>query len=386
MASDRPEPDSTEPSEGMPTTPEEVHSGPPDPANLVNRLVESGNWPDPALCEQLVAAGEGAVGPLLDFMRNYPDSKDPREPALYHGIGILGAIRSPSALPTLIEILRRYPEDIGEEAARVIGEFGASAFEPALDLAREPEMKGYFLRNAIQAAQNAAGTDPTLRSRLAEALRPMLADSMDRLREEVRLAEMEAEDEGEEESTGWVIEELEEPDFPEEEGEFEEEEGEATEGSAPEEAEALAPDLETYEEVMFLVGDLTDLADPQARALIKQAFAENLVDTFWIDEKFVDEQFRRGGVAPQPSLDWLEDYRERYQQHIEYKSRPAPPPRPSYQPSSPIAYSGLTDRPAPVSQQDTIRNTGPKLGRNDPCWCGSGKKYKKCHLGKDDRA
>ena len=24
-----------------------------------------------------------------------------------------------------------------------------------------------------------------------------------------------------------------------------------------------------------------------------------------------------------------------------------------------------------------------KLGRNDPCWCGSGKKYKKCHLGRD---
>jgi SEC-C motif-containing protein len=23
------------------------------------------------------------------------------------------------------------------------------------------------------------------------------------------------------------------------------------------------------------------------------------------------------------------------------------------------------------------------LGRNDPCWCGSGKKYKRCHLGKD---
>jgi preprotein translocase subunit SecA len=21
----------------------------------------------------------------------------------------------------------------------------------------------------------------------------------------------------------------------------------------------------------------------------------------------------------------------------------------------------------------------PKVGRNDPCWCGSGKKYKKCH-------
>jgi preprotein translocase subunit SecA len=20
-----------------------------------------------------------------------------------------------------------------------------------------------------------------------------------------------------------------------------------------------------------------------------------------------------------------------------------------------------------------------QIGRNDPCWCGSGKKYKKCH-------
>ncbi len=25
-----------------------------------------------------------------------------------------------------------------------------------------------------------------------------------------------------------------------------------------------------------------------------------------------------------------------------------------------------------------------KLGRNEPCWCGSGKKYKKCHLNKSD--
>jgi methionyl aminopeptidase len=23
------------------------------------------------------------------------------------------------------------------------------------------------------------------------------------------------------------------------------------------------------------------------------------------------------------------------------------------------------------------------LGRNEPCWCGSGKKYKKCHLEAD---
>lgn len=28
----------------------------------------------------------------------------------------------------------------------------------------------------------------------------------------------------------------------------------------------------------------------------------------------------------------------------------------------------------------TIRYSEPKLGRNDPCHCGSGKKYKKCCL------
>jgi len=30
-----------------------------------------------------------------------------------------------------------------------------------------------------------------------------------------------------------------------------------------------------------------------------------------------------------------------------------------------------------------VRRDRPKVGRNDPCPCGSGKKYKKCH-GKDE--
>jgi SEC-C motif domain protein len=29
-------------------------------------------------------------------------------------------------------------------------------------------------------------------------------------------------------------------------------------------------------------------------------------------------------------------------------------------------------------EQVSVRNTSPKVGRNDPCPCGSGKKYKKC--------
>ncbi|MCO4774230.1 MAG: SEC-C domain-containing protein [Deltaproteobacteria bacterium] len=29
--------------------------------------------------------------------------------------------------------------------------------------------------------------------------------------------------------------------------------------------------------------------------------------------------------------------------------------------------------------QETVRRDQPKIGRNDPCHCGSGKKFKKCH-------
>jgi hypothetical protein len=41
------------------------------------------------------------------------------------------------------------------------------------------------------------------------------------------------------------------------------------------------------------------------------------------------------------------------------------------------------NQPARVGGDDapvkTMRREEPKVGRNDPCPCGSGKKYKKCH-------
>ena len=37
-----------------------------------------------------------------------------------------------------------------------------------------------------------------------------------------------------------------------------------------------------------------------------------------------------------------------------------------------------------VVEDETFERAEPKLGRNEPCWCGSGKKYKKCHLDSDE--
>ena len=54
------------------------------------------------------------------------------------------------------------------------------------------------------------------------------------------------------------------------------------------------------------------------------------------------------------------------------------------QSSSDIAreQQGTNSSGANGDASKTIRNVGPKVGRNDPCPCGSGKKYKKCCLGK----
>ena len=38
-----------------------------------------------------------------------------------------------------------------------------------------------------------------------------------------------------------------------------------------------------------------------------------------------------------------------------------------------------SDAEKPAAKQETVVRAHPKVGRNDPCPCGSGKKYKKCH-------
>ena len=80
------------------------------------------------------------------------------------------------------------------------------------------------------------------------------------------------------------------------------------------------------------------------------------------------------------------------------------PVRPAPRRQTPLTYSGPSDsapasfpppapttgfpapgasRPARAGGDDApvtqVRRDEPKIGRNDPCYCGSGKKYKKCH-------
>lgn len=52
---------------------------------------------------------------------------------------------------------------------------------------------------------------------------------------------------------------------------------------------------------------------------------------------------------------------------------------------TPDNYGGASARGGEAPRPTTVRKTEAKVGRNDPCPCGSGKKYKACH-GKHDEA
>jgi len=54
-------------------------------------------------------------------------------------------------------------------------------------------------------------------------------------------------------------------------------------------------------------------------------------------------------------------------------------PRPQRQLQTNLDSDGRTRQPVRATAKES-------LGRNDPCWCGSGKKYKHCHLRQDLQA
>jgi len=85
----------------------------------------------------------------------------------------------------------------------------------------------------------------------------------------------------------------------------------------------------------------------------------------WRDERTKEERRLAARLAEMERED------KRYQ---EMQAKGLDPFAKAREPKRPEAHTPMPT-PAPTS----IRRTGQKVGRNDPCPCGSGKKYKKCH-------
>ena len=106
----------------------------------------------------------------------------------------------------------------------------------------------------------------------------------------------------------------------------------------------------------------------------RNQFGEEFLRQFPNEDRFMREHRRRtltetpveaGGVSLQTDFDFGE------------KGIPLDPPPAAAEPAS-HGHEPLRGSAAPAVSQ--------KIGRNDPCPCGSGKKYKKCCLSKDEAA
>jgi Protein of unknown function (DUF1186)/SEC-C motif len=132
-----------------------------------------------------------------------------------------------------------------------------------------------------------------------------------------------------------------------------------------------------------LVGCATDLYPEEVYDKINQAFAEGLIDEVMINPGEVDRQLDVGKEATldqlrkNPHLQLIESAIEDMKWWAWYENPAKKNPKDISSSKSFFENPPLKTRMEEKTQMP-IR-VSPKVGRNDPCPCGSGKKYKKCH-------
>jgi hypothetical protein len=124
-----------------------------------------------------------------------------------------------------------------------------------------------------------------------------------------------------------------------------------------------------------LVCAVADLPAPELLEEVRQAYADGLIDSTVADLEGIEDDL----VAPKP---WRREHNYIITDAIaEMEWWSSFHPEDSWPKKLPEAEVPLplSAQPAPatyVAPQPFVRP--PKIGRNDPCPCGSGKKYKKC--------
>ena len=139
---------------------------------------------------------------------------------------------------------------------------------------------------------------------------------------------------------------------------------------------------------------------PELMRFLEKTFMLQVIDHHWKDHLLGMDHLRDGiGLRGYGQKDPLIEYkREGYDlfsgmmervksdtldrlfhvQAVRNEQQPTAPPSPPVISRSQPALI-LNRGEEPVAPQATVQRSDEKVGRNDPCPCGSGKKYKKCH-------
>jgi hypothetical protein len=288
---------------------------------LVSSLVVEDGWPDPAILREIVARGQASVAPLIALIERTTAT----ELAAYQGVELLTIIGDPSALPAIAHVYRYSDDDTAESFGMSLPAFGAAALPHFLPLVGDRSLTWYQRAVAADIALDIAGNDPGLRRQVSEAFSVVLADYVAEVQNFAALDE-----------------------------------------DSPERANI-------QEIVGTLIVDLAAAGAEDSRPLMRAAFDAHMVDESMTDDEILNEPFSTDRV-PFVRNDWLAWYEKEY----EHRNDP-PPVFPKFAPEV-SAKSEVVN--AALSRQPYIAPLKP--GRNEPCWCGSGKKYKKCHLGRPD--
>ncbi|MFO0818377.1 MAG: DUF1186 domain-containing protein [Pirellulales bacterium] len=146
--------------------------------------------------------------------------------------------------------------------------------------------------------------------------------------------------------------------------------------------------------VSLSVFQLSQFAAVECRDLVESAFEDELVDEAFFDRKSILSGLEGGDKRVQLTLSKCPPTRIA---RVDDELRSEPPKRENTdnvvevirstlammmapEPSTPRATSRPTGFEQPIAPKTTtVRLTSPeRVGRNDPCPCGSGKKFKKC--------
>jgi hypothetical protein len=142
----------------------------------------------------------------------------------------------------------------------------------------------------------------------------------------------------------------------------------------------------------MLIGKLLDYGPEEARADIIDAFHRDLVDEYMIDREYAEELLDRGLEEFQERLEGcpptgIEDTIEELKSWAAYRE-PTDSDEEDWDDDLLSSFDLLDDEEyddvdedtvdAQPARPTTIRNAQPRVGRNDPCPCGSGRKFKKC--------
>ena len=95
-----------------------------------------------------------------------------------------------------------------------------------------------------------------------------------------------------------------------------------------------------------------------------------------IQDKITDLIFRMEEAIQDTSDAVLSQAQARHEE----ASKPLPPPTEGIRAEQDEAIANSQQA---AGKPQPVKNKEPRVGRNDPCPCGSGKKYKQCHMKKD---